>query len=193
MQVCTLLQTDNHASNPPLSFLQAGCHSCHPTNSVKALKGCDLAVKEWKKCYLGWNGGSEIYHYRHQQQICKPIFYHFLSVKRLCQFNQLHCSDVCSFILSLSVRFHLSTMCLLLCTLVFSLSFCAFFCSLFCQSVVLWATLPESSTWINEWTMSKIQLIHVTVIKYNALRSNTHSKIHKNGNTAQNVITHTLC
>jgi len=24
MQVCTLLQTDNHASTPPLSFLQAG-------------------------------------------------------------------------------------------------------------------------------------------------------------------------
>jgi len=24
MQVCTSLQTDNHASNPPLSFLQAG-------------------------------------------------------------------------------------------------------------------------------------------------------------------------
>jgi len=38
MQVCTSLQTDNHASNPPLSFLQAGCPSCHPTNSVKALK-----------------------------------------------------------------------------------------------------------------------------------------------------------
>jgi len=37
MQVCTLLQTDNHASNPPLSFLQAGCPSCCPTNSVKAL------------------------------------------------------------------------------------------------------------------------------------------------------------
>jgi len=37
MQVCTLLQTDNHASTPPLSFLQAGCPSCHPTNSVKAL------------------------------------------------------------------------------------------------------------------------------------------------------------
>jgi len=34
MQVCTWLQTDNHASAPPLSFLQA----CHPTNSVKALK-----------------------------------------------------------------------------------------------------------------------------------------------------------
>jgi len=38
MQVCTSLQTDNHTSTPPLSFLQAGCPSCHPTNSVKALK-----------------------------------------------------------------------------------------------------------------------------------------------------------
>jgi len=38
MEVCTLLQTDNHASTPPLSFLQAGCTSCRPTNSVKALK-----------------------------------------------------------------------------------------------------------------------------------------------------------
>ena len=38
MQVCTLLRTDNHANTSPLSFLQAGCPSCHPTNSVKALK-----------------------------------------------------------------------------------------------------------------------------------------------------------
>jgi len=38
MQVCTLLRTDNHTSTPPLCFLQAGCPSCHPTNSVKALK-----------------------------------------------------------------------------------------------------------------------------------------------------------
>ena len=38
MQVCTSLQRDDHASTPPLSFLQAGCPSCHPTNSVKALK-----------------------------------------------------------------------------------------------------------------------------------------------------------
>jgi len=38
MQVCTLLQTDNHASTPPLCFLQAGCPSYRPTNSVKALK-----------------------------------------------------------------------------------------------------------------------------------------------------------
>ena len=38
MQVCTSLQTNNHASNPPLRYLQAGCPSCRPTNSVKALK-----------------------------------------------------------------------------------------------------------------------------------------------------------
>ena len=37
MQVCTSLQTDNHASTPPLSFFQAGCPSCRPTNSVKEL------------------------------------------------------------------------------------------------------------------------------------------------------------
>jgi len=38
MQVRTSLQTDNHTSTPLLSFLQAGCPSCCPTNSVKALK-----------------------------------------------------------------------------------------------------------------------------------------------------------
>ena len=38
MQVCTSLQTDSHASTPLLSFLQAGCPSCCPTNSDKALK-----------------------------------------------------------------------------------------------------------------------------------------------------------
>ena len=38
LQVCTSLQTDNHASTPLLSFLQAGCPSCRPTNSVIALK-----------------------------------------------------------------------------------------------------------------------------------------------------------
>ena len=38
MQVCTSLHTDNHANTTRLNFLQAGCPSCHPTNSVKALK-----------------------------------------------------------------------------------------------------------------------------------------------------------
>jgi len=39
MQVCTSLQRDIHASTPTTQFLQAGCPSCRPTNSVKALKG----------------------------------------------------------------------------------------------------------------------------------------------------------
>ena len=38
MQVCTSLQADNHTSTLLLSFLQAGCPSCRPTNSVEALK-----------------------------------------------------------------------------------------------------------------------------------------------------------
>ena len=44
MQVCTSLQTDNHASTPPLSFLQARCPSCRPTNSVKALKATTESI-----------------------------------------------------------------------------------------------------------------------------------------------------
>ena len=37
MQICTSLQTGNHARTPPLSFLQAGCPSYRPTNSIKTL------------------------------------------------------------------------------------------------------------------------------------------------------------
>jgi len=56
MQVCTSLQTDNHASTPPLSFLQAGCPSCHPTNSVKALKALIRITEDrdkWRKYVHG--------------------------------------------------------------------------------------------------------------------------------------------
>jgi len=45
VQVCTSLQTDNHASPPPLSFLQAGCPSCRPTSSLKALKARQTGIK----------------------------------------------------------------------------------------------------------------------------------------------------
>jgi len=38
MQVCTSLQTDNHATPHNSVFLQAGCPSCHLTNSIKVLK-----------------------------------------------------------------------------------------------------------------------------------------------------------
>jgi len=48
MQVCTLLQTDNHASTPTTLFLQAGCPSCRPTNNVKALKAKKLFISSKK-------------------------------------------------------------------------------------------------------------------------------------------------
>jgi len=48
MQDCTSLQTDNHAKTPPLSFLQAGCPSCRPTNSVKALKAIQSQLSHAK-------------------------------------------------------------------------------------------------------------------------------------------------
>jgi len=44
MQVCTSLQTDNHASTPSISFLQPGCPSCRPTSSIKALKAKAMAT-----------------------------------------------------------------------------------------------------------------------------------------------------
>jgi len=49
MQVCTLLQTDNHVSTSPLSFLQAGCPTCHPTNSIKALKATEMTFESQAK------------------------------------------------------------------------------------------------------------------------------------------------
>ena len=57
--ICTLLQTDNHASTPPLKFfLQAGCPSCRPTKSIKALKAYYekhfFTEVEWKCCWC-WN------------------------------------------------------------------------------------------------------------------------------------------
>ena len=48
MQVCTSLQTDNHASTPPLCFLRATCPSCRQTNSVKALKASLTATSAFE-------------------------------------------------------------------------------------------------------------------------------------------------
>jgi len=53
MQVCTSLQRDNHTSTPPLSVLQAGCPSCCPTNSVKALKALNPEPIETKFLLVG--------------------------------------------------------------------------------------------------------------------------------------------
>jgi len=45
----------NHASTPPLSFLQAGCPSCRPTNSIKALK----ASLRWMKLVSNFFSGED--------------------------------------------------------------------------------------------------------------------------------------
>jgi len=69
MQVCTSLQTDNHASTPPLCFLQAGCPSCRPTNSVKALQAHRILItEEYKKC-------TYIFRLLICLQVLKSLFY----------------------------------------------------------------------------------------------------------------------
>ena len=59
----------NHASTPPLSFVQARCPSCHLTNSIKALKALPSVQRITSK--LPWmtnttvcaeNVASEIFH-----------------------------------------------------------------------------------------------------------------------------------
>ena len=55
MQVCTSLQSDNHANTPPLSFLQAGSPSCCPTNSVKALKAIQLMKQFVQQIHNKWH------------------------------------------------------------------------------------------------------------------------------------------
>jgi len=52
MHICTSPQTDNHASTPPLSFLQAGCSSCHQSNSIKALKAFYNNKKAKTSCII---------------------------------------------------------------------------------------------------------------------------------------------
>jgi len=44
MEICASPQADNHASITPLSFSQAGCPSCCPINSAKALKAQFKAI-----------------------------------------------------------------------------------------------------------------------------------------------------
>jgi len=45
--ICTLLQTDNHASISSLNALQAVCSSWRPTNSVKALTAVIISMEHY--------------------------------------------------------------------------------------------------------------------------------------------------
>ena len=69
MQVCTSLQTANHASIPPLSYLWTGCPSCHLIDStcycclkwdtVGWASGRALAGKSWvMMCWCGYLFGA---------------------------------------------------------------------------------------------------------------------------------------
>ena len=68
MQVCTSLQTDNHASTPPLSFLQAGCPSCHRTNSIQSTEGMDGGCASKTKTFFFENPNVEICLFKKAQQ-----------------------------------------------------------------------------------------------------------------------------
>jgi len=74
MQICTLLQTDNHAISPPLSFSQTGCPSCHPTNSVKALKVTTLC---WTICpnflTVSLQVEPELCHFANDVFVCQEV------------------------------------------------------------------------------------------------------------------------
>ena len=69
-----------HASTPPLSFLQAGCPSCRPTNSVKKINR-----------RLSQNDSRQLYaHYLRELRIalsCKAILEQFAVGERILGFR----------------------------------------------------------------------------------------------------------
>ena len=68
-----LQSNHHHQKTNTKSFLQAGCPSCHPTNSVKALKGKYLPSMMWKTndhAHCTWWQG--ILARRVPQTTCKP-------------------------------------------------------------------------------------------------------------------------
>ena len=88
VQVCTSLQTDNHTSTSPLSFLQAGCPSCRPTNSVKALKALNKAMYVCEKIITYththtrltalFSGTTQVSRYQKSDQVNKKTKNHFM-------------------------------------------------------------------------------------------------------------------
>jgi len=76
MQICTSPHTDNLASIPPLSFLQARCPSCRPTNSVKALKAVALSIithTHTTILLLFWNMSGTTWVSRYQKGKTKKV------------------------------------------------------------------------------------------------------------------------
>jgi len=69
MQVCTYLQTDNHAGTPPPNFLQAGCPSCRPTRQKgrPACKKLSGGVLAWLSVSVNWH------RYGTKLRDCRPL------------------------------------------------------------------------------------------------------------------------
>jgi len=125
MQFCTSPQTDNHARIPPLSFLQAGCPSCHPTNSIKSLKaiGVSFCLPYYNFQYMVYSPYVVMYFYptHYEQQIlnmnllvvnkCLRCTSDVLVLKLIFT-TQRHASMVLAIILYLSVY---SSVCTSLC------------------------------------------------------------------------------
>jgi len=92
MQVCTSLQTDNHTSTPPLSFLQAGCPSCRPTNSIKALKEKHLQQATIKIAPSPHRGGDPGPHVTHGS-LGPPESIRQMALKSVRHFYTAHSCD----------------------------------------------------------------------------------------------------
>jgi len=58
MQVCTLLQTDNHTSTPPLSFFTGRMPFLPPNQQCQSTEGHVLSHEEEKE-RLRWEGFAE--------------------------------------------------------------------------------------------------------------------------------------
>ena len=102
MQACTLIQTDNHASTPPLCFLQSGCPSCRPTNSVKALKaslkktlkGCHLFVAQHTAttAYVQWTILTNSLAHTHCLSIINTVVISMWYVAEVCTLLSARCN-----------------------------------------------------------------------------------------------------
>jgi len=65
--ICISLQADNHINTSSVKFLQAGCSSLCPTDSVKALKAkiqqytnCNYQMKRWKVYHVTYKMSTAI-------------------------------------------------------------------------------------------------------------------------------------
>jgi len=95
---------DNHTNIPPLSFLQAGCPSCRPTNSVKALKAvyCSTNTGDIKPHSM-YSFSAILTPTKYISVVCKSDKQHIHSPAHTCSVNT--CSVVMVSKFSLMVGF----------------------------------------------------------------------------------------